>query len=134
MVCVYCGGETSVVNSRPQKKLNQIWRRRACLDCGATTTSTETYSLAGAFQVWYPGGEKYPFCRDRLFLSVYASLEHRKDAVEAASALTSTIIMQLFGDRLGASITSSDIIGRVTDTLTNFDHAASVYYASRHQP
>ena len=27
MVCIYCSGKTDVINSRPQKRLNRIWRR-----------------------------------------------------------------------------------------------------------
>lgn len=41
MNCIYCEGETKVVDSRPTNK-NEIRRRRECLTCGYRFTTMES--------------------------------------------------------------------------------------------
>lgn len=134
MVCVYCGHETAVLNSRLQKQSGNVWRRRSCTACGALFTTHEAPDLAACLVVQYdPKAKKQrPFERDRLFLSVVKALGHRRDAVEAASALTDTITASLLKMRLGALVPVSSIIEVSHTTLQRYDIAAAVQYAAYH--
>ncbi|MEK7594106.1 MAG: hypothetical protein AAB436_00505 [Patescibacteria group bacterium] len=132
MVCIHCGSETHVINSRPQKRLNQVWRRRRCNTCQAVFTTEETTQYQA---VWAVRGLKNgvePFSRDKLLLSVYKSCEHRKTALEDARGLTDTIINKL-RDRVVDGVLTRPVITQVTQvSLNRFDGAASVHYAAFH--
>lgn len=78
------------------------------------------------------GGTLQPFQRDKLFISLYTSLQHRKDALRAATALTDTVLAKLLPKMSAATIAKADIIAAATETLKNFDHAAHVHYQAYH--
>jgi transcriptional repressor NrdR len=133
MVCVYCGGDTRVVNSRLKRKNNQVWRRRHCSACGATFSTEETAQRELAWQV-LDGGRPQPFLRDKLFLSLYKSCEHRKTALDDAKGLSETIIRNLSAHHLDkGAIKKSDIAQVAQVALNRFDKAASVHYQSFHK-
>lgn len=131
MVCIYCGGRTQVTNSRPQKRLNQTWRRRECVNCHAVFTTEEAVNLSGSLVVRRPQAPVQPFSRDKLFVSLYRALGHRKTALEDAGALCATIIAQL-ADNAKASISPADIAAVAHQVLRRFDTAAAVQYAAYH--
>jgi transcriptional repressor NrdR len=131
MVCVYCGSETKVTNSRHQKRHNQVWRRRKCLACGNIFSSLEVVDLSQALMV-DKNGRLEPFQREKLLLSIYESLRHRKDAVEAATALTQTIVGQLIAQIVNASLPRNTITEITAVALARFDHAAGVQYTAFH--
>jgi len=131
MVCIYCGSDTKVTNSRHQKRRNQVWRRRRCLACGNIFSTLEVADLSQALMV-DKNGRLEPFQREKLLLSVYESLRHRKDAVEAASALTQTIIGQLLIQISNASLDRNIITEITAVALDRFDHAAGVQYTAFH--
>jgi transcriptional repressor NrdR len=131
MECIYCGSKTHVANSRPQKRLMQVWRRRACPSCKAVFTTTEAVSLEGSLVVRTSNGLQ-PFSRDKLYLAVARACGHRTDAAEASSALTATIIAKLRKAALGAEISHTDIIRQATETLRRFDSSAAVQYTAYH--
>jgi transcriptional regulator NrdR family protein len=133
MVCIYCGAGTSVTNSRPQKRSNQVWRRRRCEGCGAVLTSLEAYELASGIHVRSKGGKTSVFDRDRLFVSIYESLGHREAPVADATALTETIIAKLCSPTTAALLETTKIAAAAADTLRSFDHAAAVYYTAHHK-
>src|SRR5690348_1875861 len=97
MVCIYCGNKTDVINSRPQKRHNKVWRRRRCTKCEAVFTTTEAAALAESLRVARKAKPNtlQPFLRDKLFLSIYKSCQHRPDAIQDASALTDTVVSRL---------------------------------------
>jgi transcriptional repressor NrdR len=132
MVCVYCGGRTGVVNSRPQKKNNQVWRRRHCQACGATFSTQEAaqYDLA-----WRVRNDKAlePFSSLKLFMSLYKSCEHRKTALSDAQGLTDTVIRKLPALMLDGVMSSRDITQVAQVALHRFDTAASVHYQAFHK-
>jgi len=74
MVCIYCSGDTQVINSRLQKRPNQVWRRRKCLECGATFTTHELAAYEGSWRVKSSSAGLQPFNKNKLFLSLYKSL------------------------------------------------------------
>lgn len=131
MVCLYCGQNTQVTNSRHQKRLNQIWRRRKCISCGAIFTTTEVVDLGGALRVHKTAGLE-PFSRDTLLLSLYESLKHRKSAIQDATALTSTVISTLH-PLAEDTVIDRDVITTVsTSVLERFDKVAATHYAAFH--
>lgn len=131
MRCIYCQSETSVINSRPQKRTNRTWRRRTCLACKTTFTSIEAVNLAGSIAVT-DANDLQPFSRDKLFLSVYDSLKHRKTAQKDATGLTDTIISTLYALMNNATLNKSNIVATTIKTLSRFDRAAATHYEAFH--
>src|SRR5271170_5351433 len=132
MVCVHCGQHTQVSNSRHQKRLNQVWRRRYCSQCGTLFTTQETPDYAAVWAVRGKTDGLRPFSRDKLFLSLYKSCQHRPTALSDAGGLADTIISKLPVHLVDGTVASSDI-ARVTEVaLSRFDMAASVHYQAFH--
>lgn len=132
MVCIQCGGDTHVYNSRHQKRTNSVWRRRRCLNCGASFTSEEIAKYGDSWRVLARNGQLQPFSRDKLFLSLYGSLRHRPAAVAEAGALTDTVIVKLSDKAEGGRIEARFIIQTVSVALNRFDRPASVQYQAFH--
>lgn len=133
MLCIYCQSDTKVVNSRPQKRLNRVWRRRSCMTCGTTFTSSEAIDLSGSITV-RDLRRLEPFQRDKLFMSIYDSLKHRKTALSDASGLTDTVISRLYPLMKDAIVERMAIIDAVTEVLTRFDGVAATHYDAFHPP
>lgn len=131
MVCIYCGSDTKVTNSRHQKRLNHVWRRRKCIFCKAVFTTTETADSVSALRINF-NGRMEPFLRDNLLISVYDSLKHRKSALTDATGLTATIVSNVY------DLTDNGVVDReavVTVTLAileRFDPVAATHYRAFH--
>ncbi|HEX7368474.1 MAG TPA: hypothetical protein VF261_02360 [Candidatus Saccharimonadales bacterium] len=132
MVCIYCGGDTDVVNSRQQKRANQVWRRRKCRSCGAVFTTTEQARYEAAWRVTSPSGGLVPFNRDKLLLSLHKSLEHRSSSLGDAAALTDTVIAKLRGQSHNGIIEAAIIAQTAFAALERFDKPAAVSYRAFH--
>jgi transcriptional repressor NrdR len=133
MVCIYCSGKTSVVNSRPKHRINQIWRRRQCLECGAIFTSREIADFGLSWTVKNSNGQFEPFSRDKLFISIYKSVSHRASAIEEVNSLVDTLITKL-GTQLQNGLLDSSTILHVTHVaLSRFDKQAAMHYQSFHR-
>jgi len=130
--CIYCGGDTQVINSRHQKRLNRVWRRRKCLECDAIFSTGESADYAAAWRVRTATGKLRPFSRNQLLLSLYKSLEHRKSALSDAEALLDTIISGLQPQVVQGALEIATIRDMTLLTLQNFDKPASVSYAAFH--
>lgn len=133
MVCIQCGGQTQVINSRHQKRANQVWRRRKCRQCSAVFTSEETAAYGASWAVRDASGGLTPFSRDKLFLSLHRSLQHRPTALADAAGLADTVIKRLSGAVTGGTVESQAIIHAAQVALNRFDKAASVSYAAFHK-
>lgn len=131
MVCIYCGGETQVINSRSQKRYNHVWRRRRCAKCGAVFTSVETAELSKSLVIKNKGNLQ-PFLRDTLFISIYESLKHRKSALRDATALTETIIGKLEHHIADGVINRDVLVQAAYLSLKRFDKAAAMHYQAYH--
>lgn len=131
MVCIYCGNKTQVINSRLQKKPNQVWRRRQCKACQAVFTSLEAVNAETSLIV-SSGKHVEPFSRDKLLIDVYDSLRHRKTAISDATALTQTIWNRLQLKIKDASIARDDIAGVTYEVLQRFDKVAATHYQAFH--
>jgi len=125
MVCIYCGAKTKVINSRLQKRSNQIWRRRQCLKCQAVFTSSETADLAQLLSVKKTHKHLEPFSRELLFLSVHDALKHRKTALKDAMGLTDTIINKVCALAPAAVIDRSELVEIAATILERFDKVAA---------
>ena len=133
MVCVQCGGKTSVENSRPQVRTNRVWRRRQCQACNTVFTTEESIDYSGSWRVKYPNGSLRPFVRDKLLLSLNRSCQHRKTALTDAQGLTDTVIKKLLTQTDDGIINSQSIIQITQVSLNRFDKAASVHYSAFHR-
>lgn len=131
MVCVYCKQPTNVINSRLQKRANQVWRRRKCVGCNSVFTTIETIDVAQALSV-HRDGRLEAFSRDILLLSIYDSLKHRKTAAADATALSLTILSQLYHLVTGGILERDQIVAISIDTLEHFDSVAATYYKAFH--
>lgn len=133
MVCIYCGNDTQVINSRLQKRSNAIWRRRKCLKCENVFSTIERVDLAQALRVELTKGNLAPFDRDILFTSIYDSLKHRPHPIQDATEITNTIITNLVKSHR-AVFSRQEIVQATHKVLQRFDTAASVQYAAFHKP
>lgn len=129
MVCVYCGGQTAVVNSRPQKRNNQVWRRRKCLRCAALITTIEVADYSTNLLVETSSGFK-PFLADKLYTEVLLAVEHRKNCYSEARELTNTIIKQLLSETGRPVFTSKQISAKTLQVLARFDKRAWHRYSA----
>lgn len=131
MVCIYCGGRTRVINSRPQRRSNSTWRRRRCDNCKSIFTTTEIIDLRGSV-VFKRATSLEPFSRDKLLLSVYDSLRHRKTALSDAEGVTNTILGTLYKQLTDAVVDRDRVVRIVYVTLSRFDKVAATHYQAFH--
>jgi transcriptional regulator NrdR family protein len=122
MVCIYCGGDTQVINSRLQKRLNHVWRRRKCLECGSVISTHESPDYAAAWRVKTKTSKLIPFSQNKLLISLYKSLEHRQTALSDAEGLLDTIISNLQPKTVQGVLQITEIIQITQETLNNFDN------------
>lgn len=133
MVCIQCSGSTRVFNSRLKKRLNQVWRRRECEQCGLIFTTTEEIDYKTSLAVRDADGRLRPFSRDKLLLSLHKSLQHRSTALSDASALTDTVIARLLSQTQHSAINDQSIIATAYLVLARFDNVASMHYQAFHK-
>jgi len=131
MVCVYCGSETQVVNSRHQRRNNQVWRRRRCLRCRAVFTTLEAADYANALRV-EAGSVFKPFLADLLYTEVLLALSDRKQAYIDAREVTATIIKNLLQHPSSPLFKPQEISQATAAVLQKFDKQAWHRYAAEH--
>jgi len=131
MKCIYCNGETRVVNSRPQKRNNQIWRRRRCVSCGAIVTTHESINLSSLLIVDV-GTKLQPFSIDRLFTEVLLAVQEHKNCYEVAREVTDTIVAKLLRTP-GKPVYDTKQISKTTaQVLKRLDRHAWLRYIAEH--
>lgn len=130
MNCIYCGGDMDVVNSRAQKRSNQVWRRRRCKSCGAVFTSHEAIDLSRALVV--DSGRPTPFITDMLFTEVLLALQDRKDCYLAAREVTSTVIRDLLKLPNKPQIDPKQISQATAKVLKRFNRRAWLRFVAEH--
>lgn len=131
MVCIYCGGETKVINSRLQRRNNQVWRRRECLECGAVFTTHEVIELESALIV-DNNGQNEPFLADLLLKELMQALQHRKDVYTASREVMGTIVRQLLALPQKPVFKSTDVSAVTASVLRRLDRRAYLRYAAEH--
>ena len=133
MVCIYCGSKTQVTNSRHQKRQNQVWRRRECLQCHAIFTTGEVAQYDSAWRVHGRDNKLQPFSRDKLFLSLQRVCAHRTNSIDDAAGLTDTVIKKLTAQARDGVISRSAIVQVAQVALNRFDQLASLQYSALHK-
>lgn len=131
MVCVYCGSDTKVTNSRLQKRNNQVWRRRECLACHAVFTTHESVELESALAV-DKSGQNQPFLPDLLLKELMLALSHRKDVYTASREVLATIVRQLLALPQKPLYKPADISKVTSEVLKHFDRQAHLRYVAEH--
>lgn len=126
MVCPYCRVKTRVVNSRPQRRRYQVWRRRQCPGCQATTTSYERLAPESVVSVRLAGGRRLPLAEIAVGGPIYAALGADSEA-EAAAALTQTCLAKVF-DRQQAEISQQQLELIIYQTLRPYSRRAALRY------
>ncbi|PID30742.1 hypothetical protein CSA80_04200 [Candidatus Saccharibacteria bacterium] len=99
--------------------------------CGAIFTTRETIDYSASIVV-RKKQRLEPFERDKLFVSLIASVSHRSDALGDAAALTTTITQQLLKTTSDGSIDAVCITKTTQDVLRRFDSLAAAYYSAHH--
>jgi len=133
MVCIYCAGPTQVINTRHQARQNNIWRRRQCLTCRAIFTSHELADLSTAVVVSSSGypSKLAPFCREKLFVSLFQACGHRPQPLADAVALTQTVVAKIPISEKGVVLVD-DLVHTAHKVLDRFDKVAATHYAAYH--
>jgi transcriptional repressor NrdR len=131
MVCIYCGGETKVINSRLQRRNNQVWRRRACLTCQSVFTTHESIELETSLSVMR-SGQSVPFLPDLLLEELMMSLKDRKDVYTASREVLGTIIRKLLALPQKPLFKPEDISKMTAEVLKRFDKRAYLRYLADH--
>ena len=72
----------------PTARLNGTWRRRECTGCHAVFTSTEMVALTDVMRAKKRSGIIENFERDKLFMSIYRSIDHLPDPIKLSRELT----------------------------------------------
>lgn len=73
-----------------------------------------------------------PFMRDKLFVSILKSCQHRSSALQDAGGLTDTILAQVLHTADNGVVLPNRIAEAAHKVLERFDHAAAVQYAAYH--
>jgi transcriptional repressor NrdR len=131
MVCIYCGGETKVVNSRHQIRNNQVWRRRQCLACQSVFTTHEAIELQSALSV-NKQGRLSPFLPDLLLKELMLALQDRKDVYTASGEVLATIVKKLLLLPQKPVYLPVDISKTTARVLRRFDKRAYLRFVAEH--
>lgn len=131
MVCIYCGSETKVVNSRLQKRNNQVWRRRQCLRCKSVVTTHEQIELQSALSV-EKNRRPEPFMPGLLLNELVSALSHRKDVYMASEELLGAVVRKLLALPEKPLFQPSDISKTTAAILKRFDRRAYLRYLADH--
>lgn len=98
----------------------------------AVFTTEESAQLEEELLVKQQSGKLEAFSRDKLFLSLYQSLQHRKAPQKDATGLTNTVVSKLKPYIETGFVTSAQLKQVSQVALTRFDAAAGVSYAAFH--
>lgn len=134
MKCPYClSDKTTVYNSRPSKKLNQVWRRRQCLNCKKQFTTTELVDPSLVISITTKGAKKpTKYSRAKLLTSLLRSCDHRQNQEDDSLYLLETIEQSLLklSSKNNQTINTDQIKSTTTEILKRFDKVAAIKYSS----
>ena len=133
MECYLCGYDTKVANSRSQSRLKQVWRRRVCKNCNYIFTTIEKIDLERSTMVKFDNDTMAPFVREKLLISISASLGHRANHMNEAIALTDTILAKLQTGYKTSLLTRDNVVATTQEVLRSFDDVAAIYYSAYHK-
>lgn len=120
-----------MTNSRLQRRNNQVWRRRQCLDCGAVFTTHEAVELESALSV-VKHSQNQPFLADLLLKELMNTMKHRNDVYTASREVLGTTIRKLLALPQKPLFTPQDISKTTAGVLKRFDKRAYLRYLADH--
>lgn len=134
MQCPHCNAQnTQVENSRETKKNAAIWRRRKCVKCKKVFSTYETVGL-DYLVVEKRSGKRTRYLSYKLFASIYDAASGGKHADRGDAATLAQNVLIAIEQRIVVaqmeSITTTEIIGMVTDELERVDLGACYRYAA----
>lgn len=103
------------------------------MQCQAVFTTLEVAQYELLWLVRSPAGKLQPFSRDKLFMSLYQSCQHRPTVLTDAAGLAETVIAKLRLQAEAGILDSRSISQTAQVALNRFDKAASVHYAAFHK-
>ena len=129
MFCPYCqSNETKVIDSRLVADVNQIRRRRECLQCNERFTTFETVELSMP-KIVKSDGTRQIFDEDKLRRGIHRAVEKRPVSVDQVEQtifqIKATIMAK--GER---EISSTELGETVMALLRELDEVAYVRFAS----
>lgn len=132
MVCIYCGAKTEVINSRLQRRNNNVWRRRKCPKCQALFTTHEVIHLASSVSVASTDQKIEPFTPAKLFSEILNSLQDVLSPYTAAQELADTITHKLIKNVSKGPIKAQTISQETAAVLKRFNRQAYLRYIANH--
>lgn len=133
MFCINCfHSNTTVTNSRPNKKRPQIWRRRRCLKCGKIFTTRESPSVTDNKLVLDVSTDaRTYFNLGQLSVSIYRAFSHNTEhGKKVCLTLAQTVESILSTER--ENLSSEDITAFTHQVLQRYDSLAAMQYAAQH--
>ncbi|MCX7966448.1 MAG: transcriptional regulator NrdR [Syntrophorhabdaceae bacterium] len=129
MKCPFCGyTESKVLDSRTNKEMDTIRRRRECLKCGKRFTTAERLE-EGMLLVIKKDGRREVFDRTKILNGLKKACEKRPISITTLEKIVSRIEYNLF-ERSEREIKCSEIGEMVMDELKKLDEVAYVRFAS----
>src|SRR5688572_24574686 len=111
MVCPFCTNKkTSVYNSRPTARLNNVWRRRRCDACKKSFTTNEMVDPSSVLNIKV-GRSLRNFSPSTLLLSILRSCDHLDEMDMHSNYVYQTVLQKLYKQAAANSglITKDDI-------------------------
>ena len=133
MVCIYCGQKTSTAITRSSNSSPRTWRRHKCSSCKAVFTTRELPDYALSIAVQHRNGQISPFMADKVFVSVFKSMTHRKDPTCDSRGITDTVIDRICNQQDNGIIKKESLRRVIADILQRFDDVAYVSYVAHHK-
>lgn len=129
MKCPVCGAvDSKVIDSRPIREGNTIWRRRECIACSLRFTTYERPENIHPFII-KKDGRREPFNREKILLGLQKACEKRPISIDTLENVVKEI--ERFVIESNEKEISSNIVGeRVIKALYSLDKVAYVRFAS----
>ncbi|HOP85436.1 MAG TPA: transcriptional regulator NrdR [Syntrophorhabdaceae bacterium] len=128
MKCPFCGyTESKVLDSRMNKEMDTIRRRRECLKCSRRFTTAER--LEEGLLVIKKDGRREVFDRAKILNGLKKACEKRPISITTLEKIVSRIEYNLF-EKNEREIKCSEIGEMVMDELKKLDEVAYVRFAS----
>lgn len=133
MNCPFClYNKTTVYNSRPSKKINQVWRRRQCLKCFKQFTTSELVDPSSIVKVKTSDGKTKPYSKATLLASILKACDHRELNGDESLYLLETIEQNILvsSSKSNQTVSSEEIFKICLLVLKRFDKIAAIKYKS----
>ena len=133
MFCINCNSKTKVTNSRSSKVSASKWRRRQCLDCDYVFSTSEKPNFSLSVKIRDKSGKYKAFSDDKLFLSIYECISHKKNAARIARSLSDTVCLNILPIDQYETLDAEIIFKKTYQVLSRLDKISANQYKSIHR-